>query len=61
MRHTTLYARLIDGLLNLAKADYGKEEISMRAMLLCENEIIDVEDLQLSQSTLTEEALDFDE
>ena len=33
----------------------------MRAMLLCENEIIDVEDLQLSQSTLTEEALDFDE
>ena len=26
-----------------------------------ENEIIDVEDLQLSQSTLTEEALDFDE
>lgn len=33
----------------------------MRAMLLCENEIIDVEDLQLSQSALTEEALDFDE
>lgn len=33
----------------------------MRAMLLCENEIIDVEDLQLSQSVLTEEALDFDE
>lgn len=33
----------------------------MRAMLLCENEIIDVEDLHLSQSTLTEEALDFDE
>lgn len=33
----------------------------MRAMLLCENEIIDIEDLQLSQSTLTEEALDFDE
>ena len=29
--------------------------------LLCENEIIDVEDLQLSQSALTEEALDFDE
>ena len=34
---------------------------SDRAMLLCENEIIDVEDLQLSQSALTEEALDFDE
>ena len=33
----------------------------MRAMLLCENEIIDVEDLQLSQSALTEEVLDFDE
>ena len=33
----------------------------MRAMLLCENEIIDVENLQLSQSALTEEALDFDE
>ena len=33
----------------------------MRAMLLCETEIIDVEDLQLSQSALTEEALDFDE
>ena len=33
----------------------------MRAMLLCENEIIDVEDLQLSQSALTDEALDFDE
>lgn len=33
----------------------------MRALLLCENEIIDVEDLQLSQSALKEEALDFDE
>lgn len=33
----------------------------MRAMLLCENGIIDIEDLQLSQSTLTEEALEFDE
>ncbi len=33
----------------------------MRAMLLCENEMIDVEDLQLSQSSLREEALDFDE
>ena len=33
----------------------------MRAMLLCENEMIDVNDLQLSQSSLREEALDFDE
>ncbi len=33
----------------------------MRAMLLCEHEMIDVEDLQLSQSSLREEALDFDE
>ena len=28
--------RLIDGLLNLAKADYGKEEISMREVRLDE-------------------------
>ena len=33
----------------------------MRAMLLCEDEMIGVEDLQLSQSALAEEALNFDE
>lgn len=33
----------------------------MRAMLLCEDEMIDVEDLQLSQSSLKDEALNFDE
>ncbi len=33
----------------------------MRAVLLCEEEMIDVEDLQLSQSSLSEKALNFDE
>lgn len=33
----------------------------MRAVLLCEKEMIDGEDLQLSQSSLSEEALNFDE